>query len=52
VEAALAQLKEHAASSANLMPSIIDAAKVDVTMGEMCDTLREVWGIWRETPVF
>ena len=23
-----------------------------VTMGEMCDALREVWGTWRETPVF
>jgi len=23
-----------------------------VTMGEMCDALREVWGVWRETPVF
>jgi len=22
------------------------------TMGEMCDALREVWGVWRETPVF
>ena len=28
------------------------AAQADVTMGEMCDVLREVWGIWRETPVF
>ena len=22
------------------------------TLGEMCDTLRETWGTWRETPVF
>ena len=36
----------------NLMPSIIEAAKADVTMGEMCDALREVWGAWRETAVF
>ena len=34
------------------MPAIIDAARAYVTMGEMCDTLREVWGTWRETPVF
>jgi methylmalonyl-CoA mutase, N-terminal domain len=26
--------------------------RVQVTMGEMCDALREVWGTWRETPVF
>jgi methylmalonyl-CoA mutase N-terminal domain/subunit len=36
----------------NLMPSIIDASRDYVTMGEMCDALRDVWGVWRETPVF
>ena len=36
----------------NLMPAIVDAARDYVTMGEMCDALREVWGVWRETPVF
>jgi methylmalonyl-CoA mutase N-terminal domain/subunit len=53
VERALARLKDDAASeSTNLMPAIIDASKAYVTMGEMCDALREVWGVWRETPVF
>jgi methylmalonyl-CoA mutase, N-terminal domain len=53
VEAVLARLKEDAASEGrNLMPPIVDAAKAYVTMGEMCDALREVWGVWRETPVF
>jgi methylmalonyl-CoA mutase N-terminal domain/subunit len=53
VESALARLKEDAAhEDRNLMPPIVDAAKAYVTMGEMCDALREVWGIWRETPVF
>jgi methylmalonyl-CoA mutase, N-terminal domain len=51
-DAALAKLKEGAAGDANLMPLIIDCAKADVTMGEMCDALREIWGVWRETPVF
>jgi methylmalonyl-CoA mutase, N-terminal domain len=52
-EAALAALKDAAArDGVNLMPLIIDAARVYVTMGEMCDALREVWGVWRETPVF
>ena len=52
-EPALARLKQAAAGErANLMGPIIDAAQADVTMGEMCDALREVWGIWRETPVF
>ncbi len=52
VEAALAKLREGAAGDANLMPLIVDASRAYVTMGEMCDALREVWGIWRETPVF
>jgi methylmalonyl-CoA mutase, N-terminal domain len=53
VEAALARLKEDAAhDDRNLMGPIIDASRAYVTMGEMCDALREVWGTWRETPVF
>jgi methylmalonyl-CoA mutase N-terminal domain/subunit len=53
VESALTRLKEDAAhEDRNLMPPIVDASKAYVTMGEMCDALREVWGVWRETPVF
>jgi methylmalonyl-CoA mutase N-terminal domain/subunit len=53
VEAALTALKEGAAKDGvNLMPLIIDASREYATMGEMCDALREVWGVWRETPVF
>ena len=53
VEAALAGLKNAAAANgANLMPLIVDAARAYATLGEMCDALREVWGVWRETPVF
>jgi methylmalonyl-CoA mutase N-terminal domain/subunit len=53
VESVLARLKEDAArEDRNLMPPIIEASRAYVTMGEMCDALREVWGVWRETPVF
>jgi len=53
VESALARLKEDAArEDRNLMRPIIEASKLYVTMGEMCDALRDVWGVWRETPVF
>ena len=53
VERGLAALREAAArDGVNLMPIIVDCARDYVTMGEMCDVLREVWGIWRETPVF
>ncbi len=52
-EAALARLREDAArDDRNLMEPILAAAQAYVTMGEMCDALREVWGTWRETPVF
>jgi methylmalonyl-CoA mutase N-terminal domain/subunit len=52
-EAAVAKLKEDAAvEGRNLMEPIMAASRAYVTMGEMCDALREVWGTWRETPVF
>jgi methylmalonyl-CoA mutase N-terminal domain/subunit len=53
VESRLAALKEAATrEDVNLMPLIVDASRDYVTMGEMCDALRDVWGVWRETPVF
>jgi methylmalonyl-CoA mutase N-terminal domain/subunit len=53
VESRLTALKDAAArDGVNLMPPIIEAARDHVTLGEMCDALREVWGVWRETPVF
>jgi methylmalonyl-CoA mutase N-terminal domain/subunit len=53
VERSLAELKRAAADPArNLMPPIVEAARAYVTLGEMCDGLRDVWGTWRETPVF
>jgi len=52
VEQRLTELKTAAVGETNLMPLIVEAARDDVTIGEMCDALREVWGIWRETPVF
>src|ERR1700741_2373647 len=52
-EAAVARLKEDAEhDDRNLMEPIMAASRAYVTMGEMCEALREVWGTWRETPVF
>jgi methylmalonyl-CoA mutase, N-terminal domain len=52
-EAAIARLKDDAAQAdRNLMEPIMAASRAYVTMGEMCEALREVWGTWRETPVF
>jgi methylmalonyl-CoA mutase, N-terminal domain len=47
-DAALARLREAANGEANLMPLIIDAVKVYATVGEICNTLRGVWGEHRE----
>ena len=52
VEAALAELKRAAATEANLMPPIIDAARALVTEGEMITALQEVFGTYTESPVF
>jgi methylmalonyl-CoA mutase N-terminal domain/subunit len=52
VEARLAELRADAAGEANLMPAIVAAARDYVTLGEVCDAFREVWGVWREQPVF
>ncbi|MFL6019660.1 MAG: methylmalonyl-CoA mutase [Gaiellaceae bacterium] len=53
VESALSRLKDDAAhEDRNLMYPIVEASKAYVTMGEMCEALRGVWGVWRETPVF
>ena len=53
VESALGRLREDAAvEGRNLMEPILAGSRAYVTMGEMCDVLRETWGVWRETPVF
>jgi len=52
VEGHIAEPKRASAGDRNLMPVLIDAARDHVTMGEICDAWREVWGTWRELPVF
>lgn len=42
-------LKEAAQGDANLMPFIIDAVRVYASIGEICNTLREVFGEYRES---
>jgi methylmalonyl-CoA mutase N-terminal domain/subunit len=45
-------LKEVAAGSDNTMPAIIDAVRARATEGEIVAALREVFGVYHETPVF
>jgi methylmalonyl-CoA mutase, N-terminal domain len=55
LERVLAALKQAAAKppaeSGNLMPYLIDAVEAYATVGEICTTLREVWGEFREPVV-
>jgi methylmalonyl-CoA mutase N-terminal domain/subunit len=44
VAQALAELKAAAQGTDNLMPPILKAVKTLATLGEICDTLRSVWG--------
>lgn len=46
---ALANVKETAQSGKNLMPPIIEAVKAYATLQEICDTLRTVYGEYRDT---
>ncbi|MDE3001828.1 MAG: methylmalonyl-CoA mutase family protein [Gemmatimonadota bacterium] len=43
---ALDSIRLVASSSDNLMPGLIDAVKLGVTLGEISDALREEWGTW------
>jgi methylmalonyl-CoA mutase, N-terminal domain len=49
---ALGALQQAAATDENTMPHLVEAARAYATEGEICDALRAVWGVYRETPVF
>jgi len=49
VRRALDGVRRAAAGTDNLMAAIIEAVKVGVTLGEISDCFREVFGIYRET---
>ena len=44
VESALAAIREAAVGTENLMPRILTAVEAYATLGEIADTLRDVWG--------
>jgi methylmalonyl-CoA mutase N-terminal domain/subunit len=52
VQRALAELKDVARGTGNLMYPILEASRAYATIGEMCDALREVWGEYEEAPSF
>jgi methylmalonyl-CoA mutase N-terminal domain/subunit len=52
VDRAVADLKRAAQSDENVMPHLVECARAYASEGEICDALRDVWGVYRETPVF
>ena len=52
VQASLERLSADAASDRNVMPALVECARAYASEGEICDALRAVWGVYRETPVF
>jgi methylmalonyl-CoA mutase N-terminal domain/subunit len=52
VKQSLARLREVAEGKENLMPPIMEAVKAYATLGEICDTLREVFGEYRQINTF
>jgi methylmalonyl-CoA mutase N-terminal domain/subunit len=51
VQKALAALKTAAQGTDNLMPYIVNAVKTYASVGEICNTMREIFGEYKETVV-
>ena len=52
IDAALARMTEVARTEGNLIPSMLDAARAEATLGEICGALREEWGSYSEPARF
>ena len=51
VEKALDDLARAADKGQNMMPHIVEAVRAYATLGEMCDTLKKVFGVYQEAAV-
>ena len=52
VQAALAAMVAAARTDENLVPTMLEAARAEATLGEICDALRAEWGTYREPARF
>ncbi len=52
VEAAVARMVEVSRTSENMVPAMLDAVRAEATLGEICDALRDEWGVYREPARF
>ncbi|HWT83408.1 MAG TPA: methylmalonyl-CoA mutase family protein, partial [Candidatus Methylomirabilis sp.] len=51
VQQALRRLAEVAAGPANLLPPLLETVQAYATIGEICDTLRSIFGVHQEAVV-
>ncbi len=51
-KAALEELLAASKNGSNLMPALLRATRAYATLGEMCETLKEVFGVYEEPVVF
>src|SRR5579863_723322 len=52
VDSTLAAMVEAARSGGNMVPAMLDAARAEATLGEICGALRAEWGSYTEPPAF
>jgi methylmalonyl-CoA mutase, N-terminal domain len=52
VRAALSAMVDAARTSDNMIPAMLDAVRAEATLGEICNALRDEWGIYREPARF
>jgi methylmalonyl-CoA mutase, N-terminal domain len=52
VKEALQRLVAAARGTGNMIPAMLDAARTEATLGEICDALRAEWGTYREPARF
>ncbi|HLL67221.1 MAG TPA: methylmalonyl-CoA mutase family protein [Micromonosporaceae bacterium] len=52
VAAALGAMVAAARTGANMIPAMLDAARAEASLGEICDSLRAEWGGYREPARF
>ena len=52
VKAAIERMIEVSRTGGNMIPAMLDAARAEATLGEICDALRDQWGVYREPTRF
>jgi methylmalonyl-CoA mutase N-terminal domain/subunit len=52
VRAAVQHMVEVSRTEQNMVPAMLDAVRAEATLGEICDALRDIWGVYREPARF